>query len=161
MSHSRPIVLKTSLGPVSVWRREDGSLRVEFTATAPRAEAGSGEVPAALLRRIRQAAEGKSARFDDVPTPKGTPFQQACWNAARRVARGTTISYAQLAAAAGRPGAARAAGQAMRRNPMPLVVPCHRVVASNGGLGGFAGTDRATDARCRRKLALLQAEGSR
>ena len=55
------------------------------------------------------------------------------------IPRGQTCSYAELAARAGRPGAARAVGQAMARNPWPIIVPCHRVVASDGGLGGYGG----------------------
>lgn len=67
-----------------------------------------------------------------------TPFARACCRALLAVPRGRTISYSALATAAGRPGAARAAGRFCSRNPLPLLVPCHRVVASGGGLGGFS-----------------------
>jgi O-6-methylguanine DNA methyltransferase len=68
----------------------------------------------------------------------GTPFQQAVWSALRRIAPGATRSYADIARVVGSPGAARAVGQACGANPIPLLVPCHRVVASGGKLGGFS-----------------------
>ena len=67
------------------------------------------------------------------------PFFRAAWEACRRIPPGETRSYGWLAAAAGSPGAVRAAGQAMARNRLALVIPCHRVIASDGGLGGYGG----------------------
>jgi methylated-DNA-[protein]-cysteine S-methyltransferase len=93
-----------------------------------------------LRTRVDGWLAGAEDSFDDVPTPDGTPFQVACWDACRRIPRGETRTYAWLAAAAGRPAAVRAAGQAMRRNPLPIVVPCHRVVAAGGRPGGFSGS---------------------
>jgi methylated-DNA-[protein]-cysteine S-methyltransferase len=69
----------------------------------------------------------------------GTDFQRQVWSALRRVRCGETRSYAEIANAIGRPGAARAVGSANARNPIALVIPCHRVVASDRGLGGYAG----------------------
>ena len=93
-----------------------------------------------LRTRVDAWLAGRDEAFDDVPTPTGTPFQVACWDACRRIPRGETRTYSWLAAAAGRPAAVRAAGQAMRRNPLPIVVPCHRVVAAGGRPGGFSGS---------------------
>ncbi|MBC7375118.1 MAG: methylated-DNA--[protein]-cysteine S-methyltransferase [Frankiales bacterium] len=70
---------------------------------------------------------------------RGTPFQQQVWAALQRVPYGTTCTYAELAAAIGRPTAVRAVGAANGRNPVCLVVPCHRVVGSGGALTGYAG----------------------
>jgi len=67
----------------------------------------------------------------------GTPFQQAVWEQLTRIPYGTTATYGQIAARVGRPGAARAVGNACGANPVPLLIPCHRAVAANGGLGGF------------------------
>ncbi|MBM4112949.1 MAG: methylated-DNA--[protein]-cysteine S-methyltransferase, partial [Phycisphaerae bacterium] len=120
----------------------------------------SRALPARLADRLARAARGKPADFRDIPTPRASPFKRRCWDAARRIPRGETISYGELARRAGSPGAARAAGQAMRTNPLPLIVPCHRVVASNG-LGGYAGTMDRSDARCRTKLGLLELERAR
>lgn len=69
---------------------------------------------------------------------QGTPFQRSVWSALRHIPYGELISYGDLARRVGRPGGARAVGQANGRNPIPIVVPCHRVVASGGGLGGFS-----------------------
>lgn len=68
----------------------------------------------------------------------GTPFQQAVWRALLKIPFGTRLSYRELAAKMGSPNAARAVGSACGRNPIPLLIPCHRVVASSGGLGGFS-----------------------
>ena len=71
--------------------------------------------------------------------PQGTPFQRRVWAALRTIPAGTTWSYAELARAVGRPTATRAVGAANGRNPIALVVPCHRVIASDGTLGGYGG----------------------
>ena len=73
----------------------------------------------------------------------GTPFQRRVWDELRRIPFGETISYAELARRVGQPGAARAVGSANGRNPIGLIIPCHRVIAADGGLGGYgAGLDR-------------------
>ena len=75
----------------------------------------------------------------ELETPDGTPFQRACWSEARAIDPGSTRTYGWLAARIGQPKAARAVGQAMRANPLPIVVPCHRVVGKAPGSGGFSG----------------------
>ncbi|MDH5527272.1 MAG: methylated-DNA--[protein]-cysteine S-methyltransferase [Nitrospirota bacterium] len=98
---------------------------------------------------------GAHADLSGVPLDiDGTPFQMAVWCAAAQIPRGQTRTYAQVAEAVGSPGAARAVGQALGANPVPLLVPCHRVVAAGGGLGGFTG---GLDLK-RRLLALEQSE---
>jgi len=93
-----------------------------------------------LADRLRRYARGEAVAFPDVLDLQGvSPFQQAVSEAARDIPSGQTCSYGELAARAGRPGAARAVGQVMARNPWPIIVPCHRVVASGGGLGGYGG----------------------
>jgi len=69
----------------------------------------------------------------------GTDFQQKVWSALREIPAGTARSYAEVARAVGRPGAVRAVGQACGANPIPVLVPCHRVIAAHGKLGGFSG----------------------
>lgn len=100
---------------------------------------------------------GSEKELKRIATPDGSPFHRKCWEACRTIPRGETRTYAWLAAAAGSPKAIRAAGQAMRRNPLPIVVPCHRVVATTG-IGGFAG-DAAPDCeRVSLKVQLLALE---
>ena len=83
----------------------------------------------------------------------GTPFQQDVWAALRAIPHGGTTSYAELARQLGRPSAARAVGAAVGRNPLSIVVPCHRVVGTGGSLTGYAGG-------LERKTALLRLEGA-
>ncbi|MGQ9674775.1 MAG: methylated-DNA--[protein]-cysteine S-methyltransferase [Chloroflexota bacterium] len=69
----------------------------------------------------------------------GTPFQRKAWDSVRSIPYGQTMSYGEVARRMGRPGAARAVGSAMRANPVPIVIPCHRVIGSSGTLTGFGG----------------------
>jgi methylated-DNA-[protein]-cysteine S-methyltransferase len=96
-----------------------------------------------LLRQAkRELAEyfaGTRKRFEVALDPSGTPFQKAVWRAISRVAYGETISYGELARRAGAAGRARAAGAATGRNPIGIIVPCHRIVGADGSLTGYAG----------------------
>lgn len=93
-----------------------------------------------LIGRFQAYFSGHRVDFPDKLDLSGaTPFQREVWHSARLIPYGQTRSYSWLAAQVGNPGAARAAGQALGRNPLPIIIPCHRVLASNGGLGGFSG----------------------
>ena len=94
----------------------------------------------ALLERLVRYAAGAADDFFDVPVLLGamTPFQRRVVASCRAIPCGSTRTYGQLAASAGSPGAARAVGQVMASNRIPLIVPCHRVIAASGGLGGFS-----------------------
>jgi len=94
---------------------------------------------------------GERERFETALAPEGTPFQQDVWKAISAVGFGKTITYSELALHAGFPGSARAAGAATGRNPISIIVPCHRIVGSNGSLTGYAGG-------LERKRALLALE---
>ena len=97
----------------------------------------------ALLRQVkRELAEyfgGTRTHFTIKMAPHGTPFQHAVWKAISGVGFSQTISYGELARRAGCPGSARAVGAATGRNPISIIVPCHRIVGSNGALTGYAG----------------------
>ena len=103
-------------------------------------------------RELVEYFAGKRRNFNVALDPEGTPFQRSVWKAISRVDFGTTITYGALAAKAGRPGSARAAGAATGRNPISIVVPCHRIMGANGSLTGYAGG-------LQRKRALLALEG--
>ena len=107
---------------------------------------------------IAQNIAGKRVSFAGIATPKATPFFERCWRACRTIPVGETRTYRWLATAAGSPLAIRAAGQAMRRNPLPMIVPCHRVVAMIG-LGGFSGSSKVGGKELKLKAWLLQREG--
>jgi len=90
-------------------------------------------------RELAEYFDGERKRFETALAPEGTPFQQAVWKAISAVGFGKTITYSELALHAGFPGSARAAGAATGRNPISIIVPCHRIVGSNGSLTGYAG----------------------
>lgn len=107
-----------------------------------------------LLQAKRELAEyfaGTRKRFEVALDPSGTPFQRAVWKAISGVAYGETITYGELARHAGAAGQARAAGAATGRNPISIIVPCHRIVGADGSLTGYAGG-------LERKRALLALE---
>jgi len=82
---------------------------------------------------------GKRRAFEIELAPFGTEFQLRVWNALRAIPYGAVRNYADIARAIGQPGAARAVGQANGCNPLPIVIPCHRVIASDGTIGGYSG----------------------
>jgi len=146
-----------------------GSLRLFFTdrgLTALEFAGGQSssrqEAPPPVVRPfINQARQAFADYFNGVPTdfaaltldPHGTPFQLRVWQELRRIPSGSTISYAELARRVGNPKARRAVGQANAVNPIPLIIPCHRVIAADGSLGGYSsGLDR--------KRWLLRHEGA-
>lgn len=102
-------------------------------------------------RELAQYFGGERWRFETVLAPEGTPFQRSVWKAISTVAFGETITYGELARRAGSAGSARAAGAATGRNPIGIIVPCHRIVGSDGSLTGYAGG-------IERKRALLALE---
>lgn len=139
-------VAPTSLGPLLVAATDKGVCRVAFgeggvelAARFPEAERieggeGLGEVLAEVIAAVEQPGQASRVALD----VRGTAFQQAVWQALRRIPPGETRSYAEIAAAAGRPSAVRAAGSANGANPVAVLIPCHRVVRGDGSLGGYA-----------------------
>jgi methylated-DNA-[protein]-cysteine S-methyltransferase len=91
------------------------------------------------MRQLQAYFDGRLRAFELPIAPDGTPFQQAVWRAIATVPYGATLTYAALASVAGAPGAARAAGAATGRNPVSIIVPCHRIVGMRGALTGYAG----------------------
>ncbi len=115
---------------------------------------------------VRQAIEamgallrGESSELRSIPLDLDgiAPFEQRVYEVARTIPPGTTLSYGEIARRLGAPGAARDVGQALGRNPFPIVVPCHRVVAAGGKLGGFSAPGGATTKR--RLLSVERAQG--
>lgn len=102
---------------------------------------------------------GEFDRLNDLPIRllTGTVFQHAVWLALREIPAGQTISYKTMAQLIGQPRAIRAVGQALRHNPLPIILPCHRVIHQSGDLGGYSG---ASDMGIARKRFLLWHEGS-
>lgn len=90
-------------------------------------------------RQLEEYFDGSRRVFELPLAPKGTPFQLRCWEALLQIPYGMTATYADIARAAGSPKGFRAAGLANNRNPIAIIIPCHRVIGSNGKLVGFGG----------------------
>jgi methylated-DNA-[protein]-cysteine S-methyltransferase len=105
-------------------------------------------------RQLGEYFDGKRTSFDLPLAPEGSEFQRKVWMQIARIPHGETITYSELAKRAGAPGSARAAGAATGRNPISIVVPCHRVVGADGSLTGYAGG-------VPRKVKLLEIEDAR
>ena len=136
--------LDSFLGPILVEGGPEGLTRIEIlesdSATGPTPEAAHD--PRALSTAVEQLTaylNGDLRTFDLVLAPRGTDFQRRVWQALTTIPYGETWSYGQLAGAIGRSTAARAVGAANGRNPLPIVVPCHRVIGAGGALTGFRG----------------------
>lgn len=155
-------VLHTPLGPMEACATDEGICRLEFAdseASGGLADRGSVADPpgeathhlSALKTQVGEYFAGRRHDFDLPLVLAGTGFQERVWRELVRIPFGETISYEELARRAGSPGASRAAGQANGRNPIAIVVPCHRVVRASGEAGGYAGGPD-------RKLRLLDLE---
>jgi len=111
---------------------------------------------ARTVKELQEYLQGKRKDFTvTVDLSSGTPFQQKVWRELRKIPYGHVITYGELAKSIGKPGAARAVGQAVGSNPNGIIVPCHRVVASGKRIGGWSG-----DGGIAGKITLLMLEGS-
>jgi len=121
---------------------------------------GNGDLDTELLpdlvERIISYFKGNKVSFtDELDITSASEFQKKVWQAARLIPHGETRSYLWIATQAGNPKASRAAGRALGRNPLPIIVPCHRVIAGNGGMGGFTG-----GIEMKMRLLALESSGS-
>ena len=137
--------IDTPVGTLMLAGCEDHGLRhIAFQcgkgALAPKPEWKQLATPfRAAERQLREYFQGKRTDFDLRLHPKGTPFQQSVWKALMKIPYGRTRTYGDIAKAVGRPKAVRAVGLANGRNPLPIVVPCHRVIGAGGKLVGYGG----------------------
>ncbi|HET7731550.1 MAG TPA: methylated-DNA--[protein]-cysteine S-methyltransferase [Usitatibacter sp.] len=152
---------ETPLGPMYATAREHAITGIYFVgarhapAITPQWHEAHGDaLLQACARQLREYLDGRRRAFELPLAPGGTAFQARVWREIAAIGFGETLTYAQLAARAGAPGSARAAGAATGRNPLSIVVPCHRVVGSRGALTGYAGG-------LERKDRLLAIEGAR
>jgi methylated-DNA-[protein]-cysteine S-methyltransferase len=161
MNESFTWTQKTPWGALSISASVDGVHHVRLVAGQTRKTLDGGAPP--KVREIAGAFErfftGDPYALEDVPVDLSSvenDFQRRVLSTLRkRIGPGKTISYGGLAELVGHPGAARAVGTAMARNPVPIVVPCHRVLASNGTLGGYGGGLEMKETLLRLEGALL------
>ena len=151
MTQSYYAILPTCMGWVAALASERGIRRLALPHSSPgqailalERDVKGSELAPARFEGLRQELEayfsGEATDFRQKLDVEGAPpFFLRAWAACRSIPRGETRSYAWLAAQAGSPGALRAAGQAMAHNPVPIIIPCHRVIGSDGSLRGYGG----------------------
>lgn len=149
-------ILDTPVGLISIATAPQGISRLDFLDELPEGEsltACPDGLALEVQHQLTEYFEGSRADFDlPLHFDTGSPFQRRVWQAIANIPFGATMSYGELAYVAGNPGAARAVGSACGQNPIVLLVPCHRVIASDGGIGGFG-------SGLHRKIWLLRHEG--
>ncbi len=136
--------MESPVGPLLLAGSDAGLRLIGFSqgSMARTPDADWTHVPTAFgsaQTQLKEYFEGSRRTFDLALDPAGTAFQQAVWQALLAIPYGETRSYLDVAKAVGKPKAVRAVGSANGRNPLPIVVPCHRVIGSDGSLTGFGG----------------------
>ena len=134
---------ESPIGPLRLAADAEGLRQIDFLGRAPRPlPDGWLHDPAKLAQVVDQLQAyfaGGLREFDLPLAPQGTPFQRGVWSRLCEIPYGETTSYGELARRVGNPSASRAVGLANGRNPIPIVIPCHRVIGSNGSLTGYGG----------------------
>ncbi len=132
--------IDSPFGPISLGFIDDTLVEVIFDYRDSLIRKKTRSIDRAI-QAFKRYFEGRREFFNDISIDIscGSPFEKKVWLALRRIPYGKTISYASIAESIGHPKAARAVGRAIGRNPVPIVIPCHRVIRSNGSLGGFSG----------------------
>jgi len=136
--------MESPVGPLLLVADDSGLRRIEFVNGRKPVQAhpqwhDDAEQLRETIRQLRAYFAGELETFDLALAPEGTPFQLAVWNRLCEIPYGGTISYGELARRLGKPNASRAVGLANGANPIPIVIPCHRVIGSNGKLTGYGG----------------------
>jgi methylated-DNA-[protein]-cysteine S-methyltransferase len=137
--------LDTPIGTLLIVGDADAVLQITFPSRGKAAKAEAGWVESQrgpvgeAVSQLREYFARQRTGFDVPLAPRGTEFQRSVWRQLQEIPYGETISYGELARRVGNPKASRAVGSANGANPLPIVIPCHRVIAGNGTLGGFGG----------------------
>lgn len=136
--------IESPAGPLVIAADDSGLRHIEFYQNRHPADrdawqGGDNDVLQAAEAQLDEYFAGSRSRFELPLAPRGTAFQLAVWQELARIPYGATISYAELAQRVGNPTATRAVGAANGRNPLPIVLPCHRVIGADGALTGFGG----------------------
>jgi len=131
----------TVIGRIGIVEKNDKISNLYFASDLPPQGARLFETPLlkSAAHQLHAYLDGSLKEFSLPLAPEGTDFMQRIWKALGKIPYGETVSYKDLAIAAGSPKAARAAGMANNRNPLPIFIPCHRVIGANGKLVGYRG----------------------
>jgi methylated-DNA-[protein]-cysteine S-methyltransferase len=131
--------MDSPLGPLTLASSPWGLMSVQFGLNVPSDGVIDDAANHEAIEQLREYFDGKRTQFNLPLDVSGTPFQMAVWHELQKVPYASTCSYIDIARLLGKPGAARAVGMANHENPVAIVIPCHRVVGSNGSLTGYAG----------------------
>ena len=131
-------VFETPLGKIIAVADEEGLCSLDFDENASASDEENVHLTQ-LQRELTEYFEGKRKTFDVRLNPKGTPFQRAVWRTLCDIPYGSVISYSQEAQMLSHEKAVRAVANANGKNPIPIIIPCHRVIAKDGGIGGYSG----------------------
>jgi O-6-methylguanine DNA methyltransferase len=146
---------KLPWGPILLFWNDRGITRLELgISSRGGTDRRGGTDPFCAIAQLHEYCSGKRKQFDLPLVYNGTTFQMMVWEALRQIPYGAVRSYSQLAAAINRPRAARAVGNANHLNPLPILIPCHRVIHTGGGIGGYA-----SDIELKRFLLRLEKNG--
>ena len=129
----------SEIGPLEVVGNQKGILTVTFGADEFETDRNLPALMAECLRQLTEYFKGRRQKFSIPLVLEGTDFQKAVWRQLQKIPFGQTASYGDIARAVGSPRAFRAVGNANNKNPIPLIIPCHRVIGSDGKLVGFGG----------------------
>ncbi len=133
-------LLSSPVGPLLAGCRADGAIvRLGFADSDQLSAAGWHPALTRLAEELAEYFAGVRRAFTLTVAPQGTPFQSRVWDALRGIPYGETRTYGAIANQVGSPGASRAVGRANHRNPIAIIIPCHRVVEREGRLGGYGG----------------------
>jgi len=132
-------VMDSPIGPITLASTERGLAGIHFGEAIPPQGIIDESIHRQAIQQLQEYFDGKRTDFDLPLDLQGTPFQKAVWARLQLIPYGETCSYGEIARSMGKPGAARAVGMANHDNPVAVVVPCHRVVGSDGSLTGYAG----------------------
>ena len=132
-------IMESPLGSLTLASSARGLVSVQFGLKVPSEGVIDDAANREAREQLREYFDGKRTQFNLPLDVSGTPFQMAVWHELQKVPYGSTCSYIDIARLLGKPGAARAVGMANHENPLAIVIPCHRVVGSNGSLTGYAG----------------------
>ncbi len=131
--------MKSPVGLLTLVSGDDGLESVRFGNAVPEGSVEDVDSEFPGLVQLNEYFTGRRRTFDLPLSLRGTPFQRSVWLQLLQIPWGETRSYGDIARAVGKPGAARAVGMANQTNPIPIIVPCHRVIGANGSLTGYAG----------------------
>ena len=145
MADTRFTIMDTPVGELLLAATDDGLSGVQFAPHRPPQGQRDDDALGDVVAQFAEYFDGRRTTFDVTLAPAGTPFQRAVWSAIATIPYGETVSYGSIAAGIGKPSASRAVGMATGRNPIVIIIPCHRVVGADGSLTGFGGgLDRKT-----------------